>query len=95
MLQFDEMAGEVGADGRVAGIDISESMLALARERDAARATSRIRGCHGGCSANFARPASYRTCPTCCRFQPQPVHLPGNPRVTASPTPDYLVHYCI
>jgi arsenite methyltransferase len=31
-----EMAGEVGADGMVAGIDISESMLALAKERGAA-----------------------------------------------------------
>jgi len=30
-----EMAGEVGADGIVAGIDISESMLALAKERAA------------------------------------------------------------
>jgi arsenite methyltransferase len=31
-----EMAGEVGADGIVAGIDVSESMLALAKGRDAA-----------------------------------------------------------
>jgi arsenite methyltransferase len=31
-----EMAGEVGADGMVAGIDVSESMLALAKGRDAA-----------------------------------------------------------
>ena len=30
-----EMAGEVGADGMVAGIDVSESMLALAKGRDA------------------------------------------------------------
>jgi SAM-dependent methyltransferase len=30
-----EMAREVGADGMVAGIDVSESMLALARERNA------------------------------------------------------------
>jgi len=30
-----EMAREVGADGMVAGIDVSESMLALAKERDA------------------------------------------------------------
>jgi arsenite methyltransferase len=31
-----EMAGEVGADGMVAGIDVSDSMLALARGRAAA-----------------------------------------------------------
>jgi len=31
-----EMAAEVGADGMVAGIDVSESMLALAKGRDAA-----------------------------------------------------------
>ncbi len=31
-----EMAGEVGANGMVAGIDVSQSMLALAKERDAA-----------------------------------------------------------
>jgi SAM-dependent methyltransferase len=31
-----EMAGEVGADGMVAGIDVSENMLALAKGRDAA-----------------------------------------------------------
>jgi SAM-dependent methyltransferase len=30
-----EMAGEVGADGMVAGIDVSETMLALAKGRDA------------------------------------------------------------
>jgi arsenite methyltransferase len=31
-----EMAGEVGANGLVAGIDVSQSMLTLAKERDAA-----------------------------------------------------------
>jgi SAM-dependent methyltransferase len=30
-----EMAGQVGVDGMVAGIDVSESMLALAKEQDA------------------------------------------------------------